>query len=1120
MDYSQPTINASAYPGRRGSSSSGYPSSSSYNYGAQSGVGGYTSKPSAASNNSNSQNHNANNANYSNAYSAGGATSGYSGGHGSGISPPPKAPPAAAPAGQSSAQHKKNLAAKFGKRIGLPIPDTWRIGIHYHMDAGSAFSVGEIVVTTRSTGAKTFAMIDKALDSGQYDVKVGEATAETKTAALHRGVSGHNIGKIVENVTQIVLLTDIGTAGFTETSAEIINKAVSIQRSRSQGECGPPHVLAALLDDKSGLARQVLQASGGDIATGLAETVAVLKSLPREQQQPQSVVPSSSLKRDIARAQALSAAVGDSLISVDQLLIAIVGDREVSSFLAKAGITEDKVKDAAAKIRTAAKQRTPAGGGGDGPAGDEESVIAQYATDVVQQAMDGKLDPVIGRDEEISRVVRVLSRRTKNNPVLIGEPGVGKTAIVEGLAQRIVSGDVPTSLMGCRIMSLDMGALIAGAKLQGEFEERLKAVLQEVAESNGRLILFIDEIHLVLGAGRSSDGAMDAANLLKPLLARGELRTIGATTLGEYRKYIEKDSAFERRFQQVYVPEASVDTAISILRGIKDKYESHHGVRIMDTALVAAATLSHRYIPGRFLPDKAIDLMDEACANIRVELDSQPDVIDQVERKLARLEIEEKLLEREDDAESKDRLVDVRAALAQTREEGTTLKVRLNVQKERIKLMRSVKAEIDDITAKIAKYEKPDALHSTNNPMYSTLILPDSDGYNEKDHLDMVVNLKYHDLPRLQASYESLVQQNEEDENRLFTEIVGPDQIAEIVARWTGIPVNRLTQSEKDRILDLGERLNAQVIGQERTIAAVANAVLRSRAGLSSANRPSGCFLFLGPTGVGKTETARALARELFNDEKMLVRLDMSEYLEAHSVYRLIGAPPGYVGYDQGGQLTEAVRRRPYSVVLCDEIEKAHPQVWNSLLQVMDDGRLTDGQGRVVDFKNTVIILTSNVGAEHLLGGGIQGGVVCKETKRAVMGIVKQVFPPEFLNRIDEIAMFSPLTEPKLAGILRLQFATYIKSLEERKIVVEMDDSAAALLVRSAYTPSMGARPLKRLLERVVMTSLSKLMLRGVLDNGCKVSVLWFPFPARFTPVTCFRESLRPGADRWAGWDD
>ena len=753
-----------------------------------------------------------------------------------------------------------------------------------------------------------------------------------------------------------------------------------------------------------------------------------------------------------------------SLISVDQLFLALAAEREVGSAFMSCNMSVHAIKEAIEAIRDIQEKF-----GDDAEGMEMPEALGQYAVDLVQKAIDGKMDPLIGRDEEISRVVRVLSRRTKNNPALIGEPGVGKTAIVEGLAQRIVAGDVPSQLERCRIMSLDMGALIAGAKYQGEFEERLKNVLKEISEADGKIILFIDEIHLVLGAGRSSDGGMDAANLLKPMLARGELRCIGTTTLSEYRKYIEKDAAFERRFQQVIVEEPTIEDTVSILRGIKGKYETHHSVRITDQALVSAAELSSRYITGRFLPDKAIDLIDEACSNVRVQLDSHPQVVDALIRKSRRLELEAAMLETETDKQSRQRLAEVKDAIAQTKEEEKTLRLQLQGQRERVKQIAALKRQILETQKQIAHYEHPQ--HA-----------------GKQDALDNMVELKYQELPRLERDCAVLERQSDSDQTNLYVEVVATEQIAEIVSRWTGIPLDRLTQSEKDKILGLPDRLKAMVVGQEKPVEAIANAILRSRAGLGNADRPTGCFLMLGPSGVGKTETAKSVARELFNDEKMVLRIDMSEFLEAHSVYRLIGSPPGYVGYDQGGQLTEAVRRRPYQVVLCDEIEKAHPQVWNVLLQVMDDGRLTDGQGRVVDFKSTVIILTSNVGAMQIMDGSTPNGLP-KEVQQAVIQQVKRHFPPEFLNRLDEVAIYAPLTPSKIASILKIQLRRYSDSFAAKRIEVSMEDSAANAIVNASYIPSLGARPLKRVLERVVMTSLSKLVFKGVLVEGSKVSI-------------------------------
>jgi ATP-dependent Clp protease ATP-binding subunit ClpB len=687
--------------------------------------------------------------------------------------------------------------------------------------------------------------------------------------------------------------------------------------------------------------------------------------------------------------------------------------------------------------------------------------LSKYGQDLVAMAKEGKFDPVVGRDDEIRRVIQVLSRRTKNNPVLIGEPGVGKTAIVEGLAQRIVRGDVPANLQS-QLFTLDIGLLVAGAKYRGEFEERLTAVLKEVKEAEGGVILFIDEIHLVLGAGKA-EGAMDAANLLKPMLARGELRCIGATTLGEYRKHVEKDPAFERRFQQVYVGEPSVEATISILRGIKEKYEAHHGVTIADSALVIAAQLSARYITNRYLPDKAIDLVDEACANVRVQLDSQPEIIDRLERQKLQLEIEEKALELEKDTASKDRIKKVKDEIQRIDEELKPLKLKYETEKTRLDEIAKLKEKLESLKLKMTDAEM-------------------------KRDLALVADLKYYAIPELEKRIQQLTleKNKRKDENALLQERVGPEQITEVVSRWTGIPVNRLSQTERDRLLHLRDALHKRVIGQDKAVDAVVEAVLRSRAGLSRRDKPTGSFLFLGPTGVGKTELAKALAGELFDDDKHIIRIDMSEYMERHSMTRLIGAPPSYVGYEEGGQLTEAVRRRPYNVVLFDEVEKAHTDVLNLLLQVLDDGRLTDGQGRTVDFSNVVVILTSNIGSEYLAGVD----TVNDEVRERVMARVRQHFRPEFLNRLDDIITFSPLSKRELYKVIEKQLNLLEdERFEEKDIHLDIKDAAKALILREAYDPLYGARPLGRYLEKHVVTELGKMILRGQLEDHSVVTV-------------------------------
>jgi len=682
---------------------------------------------------------------------------------------------------------------------------------------------------------------------------------------------------------------------------------------------------------------------------------------------------------------------------------------------------------------------------------------------LVSLAEEGKLDPVIGRDEEIRRVINVLSRRTKNNPVLIGEPGVGKTAIVEGLASRIVRGDIPENLK-CRVIALDMGALVAGAKYRGDFEERLKAVLKEVKESNGSIILFIDEIHLVLGAGKA-DGAMDAANLLKPMLARGELRCIGATTLDEYRKHVEKDPAFERRFQQVLVKEPSVLDTVSILRGLKEKYETHHGVRIYDSAIVMAAQLAQRYITNRFLPDKAIDLVDEACANTRVQLNSQPQVIDNLERRKLQLQVEAVALEKEEDPASKQRLEIVRQELNKINDEVTPLKARYEEEKGRVQNLTNLRKKLESVKIKIAEAERA-------------------------NDIARAADLKYYAVPEIEKQIQKMIEEDQKnrDKNTLVVETVGPEQIAEVVSKWTGIPVSKLSQTEKERLLHLADNLHKRVIGQDEAVDAVAEAVLRSRAGLARENQPTGSFLFLGPTGVGKTELAKALASELFDDEKQMIRLDMSEYMEQHSVARLIGAPPGYVGFEEGGQLTEQVRRRPYSVVLFDEVEKAHPQVFNVLLQVLDDGRLTDGQGHVVDFTNTVIIMTSNLGSEHLMEAVVEDGKIPEHIREKVMNKVKKHFRPEFLNRLDDMVIFSALTKQNLNSIVHLQMRSVEKRLADKDIAIVITPAASEFILKQAYDPVYGARPLRRYLEKHIVTQVSRMILTGELREHCTVT--------------------------------
>ena len=850
---------------------------------------------------------------------------------------------------------------------------------------------------------------------------------------------------------------------FTQKTIEIINDAQNLARERQNQTLAAEHLLYALLAMDGGLVRTLVMRIGqkngrGDIIDSmLKDTDAAVEKLPKVSGSNGELYPSSEVSAVLRFAEKAVAGMKDEYISVEHIMLGLLseGGRAVRDICARYGVSTKSFTDELAKVKTSPVTS-------DNPE-DTYDVLAKYGTDLVERAREQKLDPVIGRDSEIRSVVRILSRKSKNNPVLIGEPGVGKTAIAEGLAQRIVRGDVPDGLKDKTIFSLDMGALVAGAKYRGEFEERLKAVLNEVKKAEGKIILFIDELHTIVGAGKT-EGSMDAGNLLKPMLARGELHCIGATTLDEYRKYIEKDAALERRFQPVMVDEPTVEDTISILRGLKERYEIFHGVRIHDNALVAAAVLSHRYITDRFLPDKAIDLVDEACAMIRTEIDSMPSELDDLRRDIMQLEIEEMSLKKEDDKLSKDRLAKLTEELADKKEKFNEMKARWESEKEATENVKKLKADIEKMTGDIEQAQLS--------------------GEYEK-----AARLKYSELPALQKKLDEAEEITEkQNQNMLVRSTVTDEEIAEVVARWTGIPVSKLVEGEREKLLHLEDILHKRVIGQDEAVRLVSEAIQRSRAGISDPNRPIGSFMFLGPTGVGKTELAKTLAECLFDDEHNLVRIDMTEYMEKYSVSRLIGAPPGYVGYDEGGQLTEAVRRHPYSVVLFDEVEKAHPDVFNILLQILDDGRITDSQGRTVDFKNTIIILTSNLGSQYLLDGITSDGEISEDARAKVMADLRASFRPEFLNRLDEIIMFKPLTKENLGGIIENLLAGLRKRLAERSagggLNLEVTDAAKELIIDNGYDPVYGARPLKRYLQGTAETLIAKEILAGNLDTG------------------------------------